>query len=297
MITSTLHFPVPHKFNFQRTMFSHGWCALPPFSTSEDRTVLKRILRLTDGMIVKVNIRSSHGSKLAVEALAVKRLTKIQKADLHTQIASCLRLNEDFSEFYRFVRTLPQYRWIAKTGSGRLLRAPALFEDIVKMICTTNCSWALTEVMCGNLVQAFGRKFDETNSAFPEPEAIAGSTDSFLRKHIRAGYRSPFILEFAEHAANKRLDVESWRSDPLPAEELFKRLRSIKGVGEYAAGNLLRLLGQYDRLGLDSWVRGKYYELHHAGRKVGDSTIEKQYASFGKWRGLIFWLEMTQQWF
>ena len=147
MITSTLHFPVPHKFNFQRTMFSHGWCALPPFSTSEDRTVLKRILRLTDGMIVKVNIRSSHGSKLAVEALAVKRLTKIQKADLHTQIASCLRLNEDFSEFYRFVRTLPQYRWIAKTGSGRLLRAPALFEDIVKMICTTNCSWALTRTL------------------------------------------------------------------------------------------------------------------------------------------------------
>jgi N-glycosylase/DNA lyase len=297
MITTVLHIPVPQKFNFQRTVFSHGWCALPPFSTSEDRTVLTRIVRLIDRTIVKIDIRSQNRVELTVEAHAAKSLSKAQKADLKTQIASCMRLNEDFVEFYRFIKPSPQYRWILKAGAGRLLRAPTLFEDIVKMICTTNCSWALTEIMTGNLTKIFGQEFDGTAYTFPEPETIAGSTESFLRKHIRAGYRSPYILEFAERAADKTLDVESWRREPLPTEELFKRLRSIKGIGEYAAGNLLRLLGHYDRLGLDSWVRGKYYELHHAGRKVSDSTIEKHYSSFGMWRGLVFWLEMTQHWF
>ena len=297
MKTTTLHISVPKKFNFQRTVFSHGWCALPPFSTSEDRTTLRRIIRLMDGTIVKIDIRSLQRDELEIEALAVKSLSKVQKSYLQTQIADCLRLNEDFDEFYRFVKPLPQYRWIAKAGAGRLLRAPTLFEDIVKMICTTNCSWALTEIMNINLTEAFGQEFNGTCYTFPEPETIAGSTEAFLRKHIRAGYRSPFILEFAKRAADKTLDVESWRCEPLPTDELFKQLRSIKGVGEYAAGNLLRMLGHYDRLGLDSWVRGKYYDLHNAGRRVGDPTIEKHYSSFGKWRGLVFWLEMTQHWF
>jgi N-glycosylase/DNA lyase len=297
MKTSGIHIPLPNNFGFHRTVFGHGWCALPPFSTSEDRTTLTRIFCLSDGTIVKSGIRSPNGNELVIETQAKINLNRFQKADLRTQIASCFRLNEDFSEFYRFVKAIPRYRWMAKAGAGRLLRSPTLFEDIVKMICTTNCNWALTEIMTGNLVQAFGKKFDNTASAFPKPEAIAAGSDAFLRKYIRAGYRSPFLLEFAERVADKTLEVESWRSEPLPTEVLYKRLRSIKGVGEYAAGNLLRLIGHYDRLGLDSWVRGKYYEIYHAGRKVSDTTIEKHYASLGKWRGLVFWLEMTQDWF
>jgi hypothetical protein len=58
----------------------------------------------------------------------------------------------------------------------------------------------------------------------------------------------------------------------------------------------MRLVGRYDYLGLDSWVRSKYYELHHNGRKVKDSTIERHYVQYGKWRGLFFWLEMTRYW-
>jgi hypothetical protein len=29
---------------------------------------------------------------------------------------------------------------------------------------------------------------------------------------------------------------------------------------------------------------------------VKDSTIERHYAPYGKWRGLFFWLEMTRYW-
>jgi len=39
----------------------------------------------------------------------------------------------------------------------------------------------------------------------------------------------------------------------LTTEALFQELRSIKGVGAYSAGNILKLLGRYDYLGLDSW--------------------------------------------
>jgi len=73
-------------------------------------------------------------------------------------------------------------------------------------------------------------------------------------------------------------------------------MRTVKGIGPYAAGNLLKLVGRYDYLGLDSWVRSKYFELHHDGSRVKDSTIERRYERYGRWRGLFFWLEMTRYW-
>jgi N-glycosylase/DNA lyase len=251
---------------------------------------------LRDGALVKCSLRR-HSANLAAELQSDRQLTKAQKDEARRQVSDCLRLNEDFSEFYREARRHPHYRWIAGQGAGRLLRSPTVFEDVVKMICTTNCSWALTESMVGNLVRKLGKPFDDGERSFPSPQAMAGVTEKYLRTHIRAGYRSPYLLELATRIAEGDLKIEHWRSSSLPSEELFEEVKSVKGMGNYAAGNILKLLGRYDYLGLDSWVRAKFYELHKRGRRVSDAVIEKHYASFGKWKGLFFWLEMTRQWY
>lgn len=185
---------------------------------------------------------------------------------------------------------------MAHSGSGRLLRAPTVFEDVVKMLCTTNCTWALTTLMVSNLVEHLGALSLGGQRAFPTPDAIADSSERYLRTRIRAGYRSPYILEFAQRVASGTIDVESWRRTDLATGELFEQIREVKGIGPYAAGNILKLLGRYDYLGLDSWVRGRFYALHTSGRKVKDTTIERHYRPFGPWRGLFFWLEMTRDW-
>lgn len=150
--------------------------------------------------------------------------------------------------------------------------------------------------MVTNLVAHLGEGMSKTLHSFPTPSAIAASSEKYLRKKIKSGYRSPYLMELAERVASKELDIEAWRSSDLPTDELFIQMRAVKGIGPYAAGNIMKLIGRYDYLGLDSWVRAKYYELHRKGRKVKDSTIEKHYEPYGKWRGLIFWLEMTRYW-
>ena len=94
------------------------------------------------------------------------------------ELATCLRLDEDFSPFHEEANRYPEFRWICETGSGRLLRAPTVFEDAVKMLLTTNCTWRLTTIMVTNLVQAVGEQFDETHWTFPTPEAVASLTRS-----------------------------------------------------------------------------------------------------------------------
>jgi 3-methyladenine DNA glycosylase/8-oxoguanine DNA glycosylase len=296
MISHRLQFSVPSGFDFWRTVYSHGWCALPPFSIRKERGTFSRIVSLGNETLVECIMRDA-GDKIAVLVRSGSALAGDQKSRIKHQLKACLRLDEAMSKFYAEAQRSPRFRWIPKAGAGRMLRSPTVFEDVVKMICTTNCSWSLTEAMVLNFTVQLGKSFEDGKFSFPTPDAIAGKSDAFLRKHIRSGYRSPYLLELAENVASGRLDLESWRSSSLPTEDLFKTVRSVKGMGDYAAGNILKLLGRYDYLGLDSWVRSRFYELHANGRKVKDSTIEKHYAPFGKYRGLFFWLEMTRHWY
>jgi N-glycosylase/DNA lyase len=287
--------PIPRGFNFWRTIFSHGWCALPPFSHDAAGRTLSRVFTLAGGELAAVSLHgSSRGVHVDFDGAGPPSARAIE--DLRAQIRTCLRLEEDFSGFYREARRHPRYRWIPGAGAGRMLRAPTMFEDAVKMICTTNCTWELTTLMVRNLVKCAGEQFDAGRSAFPSPGAIAGLTEKFLRKEVKSGYRSPYLLEFAEKAACGRVNPESWRTSPLSTPDLFKEMRAVKGIGPYAAGNLLKLVGRYDELGLDSWVRSRYYELRRGGRRVKDATIARDYAQYGRWRGLFLWLEMTRDW-
>ena len=287
---------VPPLFSFWRTVYSHGWCALPPFHVDKENRAFSRLLEVARGTLVDCRL-TENDQGISVLARSTSPLTAAQKKQVREQLSSCLRLDEDLTDFYTEARRDSRYRWIARAGAGRMLRSPTVFEDVVKMICTTNCSWALTEVMIGNLTTLLGAKHDGGQHAFPSANALAGTTETYLRKYVRAGYRSPYLLEFAEAVAGGQIDPESWRTSALPTGELYNELKRVKGMGDYSAGNILKLLGRYDYLGLDSWVRARFFELYTGGRRVKDSTIEKTYAPLGKWRGLFFWLEMTRHWF
>jgi 3-methyladenine DNA glycosylase/8-oxoguanine DNA glycosylase len=288
-------FTVPKNFNFWHTVYSHGWCSLPPFEVDKEKDHLKRVLELSGGKKLIVAINQAVAESLNI--LTSIKLNTAEKHEVISQVSACLRLEEDYSEFYREASRYNNFHWVLRIGAGRLLRAPTVFEDVVKMICTTNCSWALTETMVGNLCTKLGVKIQDSLHTFPASEAIAGCSEKFLRKEIRAGYRAPFLLELSRRAAKGELNLESWRKSTLPTKELFEEVRSIKGIGPYAAGNILKLLGRYDYLGIDSWCRKKFFEIHRNGRIVKDKVIERHYEPFGKWKGLFFWMDVTRHWY
>src|SRR4029079_16548931 len=110
------------------------------------------------------------------------------------------------------------------------------------------------------------------------------------------GYRASYLKELADRVASGELNVESWIESPLSTADLMKEMRSVKGVGTYAAENLLKLLGRYDGLALDSWTRAKFYAVRNNGRKTTDKKIARYYSRFKEWRGLALWCDMTRDW-
>jgi N-glycosylase/DNA lyase len=207
-----------------------------------------------------------------------------------------LRLDDDLSAFYAAVAAHPEFEWIARQGAGRLLRSPTVFEDLVKMICTTNCSWALTDKMVRGLVDNLGDESSSGERSFPSPETMAGQRLGFYRNVVRAGYRAPYLKELAQRAASGDLDVERWLDPAIPADQVKREMKQVKGVGDYAAENLLKLVGRYDGLALDSWTRATFARIRNRGRKATDRKIERFYSAFNSWRGLAIWCDLTRHW-
>jgi len=284
----------PQNFNFKRTVVSHGWCELLPFEFNKERWSLISVLDVGTKEPVSVEITATK-RELRIDANA-KTLSQRAVEKIKRDVRHILRLDDDLSEFYALMKDEQNFAWVASTGAGRLLRAPSVFEDLVKTICTTNCSWGLTDKMVSNLVNHLGKKTKDGRRAFPTPEAMAGVSVEFYKDVIRAGYRAPYFKELAERVASGELDVESWLRSELPAKEFLREVKKVKGVGPYAAEHILRMAGRYDGLAIDSWVRPTFAKKHNNGEPCDDKRIAKHYERFGKWQGLALWCDMTQDW-
>jgi N-glycosylase/DNA lyase len=283
----------PRTFSFRRTIISHGWCELLPFEIDQDKWLLTRVIDLGTQPPIAV-VLSSAGR--AVKVTCPRTLNNRETAKVERDVRHILRLDDDLAVFYAMMSSEPDFAWIGVQGAGRMLRSPTVFEDVVKMICTTNCSWALTLKMVTGIVQNLGRETKDGRRSFPSAGAMADAPLSFYVDTARAGYRAPYLKEFAERVASGELDVEAWLTSSLPTVDLIKQMKQIKGVGDYAAENLLKLIGRYDGLALDSWTRAKFFQVRNAGRKTSDKKISRYYARFREWRGLALWCDMTRDW-
>ncbi len=284
---------IQRDFNFHRTVLSHGWCALLPFELDRKKWRLVRVLDRGQTKPVTVEISAS---KTGLSVSTSRAVGKRAAENIVRDVRHMFRLDDDLSNFYHAMSADSDFAWITKEGAGRLLRSPTVFEDLVKMICTTNCSWALTEKMVTAVVNELGPSSDDGRKSFPTPEVMAGKSVNFYRDTIRAGYRAPYLHELAQRVGSGELNVESWLTSDAPPDDLLKEMKSVKGVGNYAAENLLKLIGRYDGLALDSWTRAQFARARNNGRAASDKKIFRFYSRFNSWRGLALWCDMTRHW-
>ncbi len=275
-------------FNFQATVRSHGWRRLAPFSWDGER--LGRVERLSTGRVVKLAVGGSDElTGVIVDIRANDALSDREVGEIEGKVSWMLRLEEELTGFYRLCEGEPALRHVVEEGKGRILRSPTVYEDVVKTICTTNCTWRQTEGMVSRLVERLGEPYPvEPLRAFPTPEAVAEAGEDYLQE-IKLGYRASSIAQLSHQVVSGDLDLEGLKGSSLETAELYKRLKSIKGVGQYAAAHILALLGRYDYLGVDTWARKLVSERFFDGAPVTDREVQEVFAPWGKWRFLAYW--------
>jgi 3-methyladenine DNA glycosylase/8-oxoguanine DNA glycosylase len=275
-------------FQLSTVTRSHGWIQLAPFSEDESGG-FDYIDRLPGGRIVRYRVRpATDGVNVEIDA----ELTPAEQEQARLRLTWMLGLELDFSDFYALAQEEPKLQKAAARAQGRILRSPTLFEDVVKTILTTNTLWAATIRMNSNLVTQFGEPLPEDPSlqAFPTPQRLAQTDEATLRAQTRLGYRAPYVLELARSAADGRLDLEALKDPTLSSAELRKALLAIKGIGPYAAANLLMLLGHYDSLPVDSWALKVVSYEWYEGKPIGPKEVNAAFEKWGTYRGLAYWL-------
>jgi 3-methyladenine DNA glycosylase/8-oxoguanine DNA glycosylase len=271
--------------DLRRTLASHGVADLPPNEVDAEAGTLTTTLTLPQGATTARVEGGPAGSA---------RVTgRGPRAGVVDTIRHMLRLDDDLSAFYVIAGEDPDLSWAA-AGSGRMMRSPTVFEDVVKTICTTNCAWSATVRMTTALVDHLGEQAPDGRRSFPTPSAMANADEAFYRDVVRAGYRGAYLRSLAASVADGILDLEALNDPELSDDEVAEQLIALPGCGPYATAHMMMLLGRYSRLILDSWTRPTYARLN--GRKATDKTIERRFRRYREYAGLAFWLYLTRDW-
>ncbi len=274
-------------FNFHSVVNSHGWYQLAPFREDEAGGSLAYTDFLSNGRVVEYRIREA---PQGVGVQVSEGLSNPERKEIADKVTWMFGLDLDFSAFYRASRGEPKLRSARRLARGRVLRSPTFFEDVLKTILTTNTLWAATKRMNLNLIASYGEPHPGNGSrAFPRPERIAAASQKELREVVRVGYRAPAIHELAQRVASGELDLEAFKTSSLPTLDLRKELLKIRGVGPYAAANLLMILGRSDFIPVDTYALKMVSHEWHRGRPVTQKQVEKAFRKWGEYKGLAFW--------
>ena len=256
----------PPGFAFAATVESHGWYQLAPFRWSRDEGVLRRMERLGN-RTVELEISFQRGRLHVAGAPPSDELTK--------RITRMFQLDVDVAEFVAMTRSSPAHQWVEPAGFGRLLCGATVWEDTVKVICTTNVTWRQTVRMVELLVAKCGR-----GGAFPSQADVARFSEEELKEECRLGYRAKSIRQLADCRVESG-DYEHYLQYP--------------GIGPYAAAHLLAMDGRHDFIAVDTEFRRFVRQRYHGGRAVSDAAMLRQYAKWGRWKYLAYWSELVAE--
>ena len=281
--------PARPPFKLSVVVNSHGWVQLAPFSHDKESDGFDYLMELTSGQVIDLRVRPAASGEVQIGTTAA--LTRAEEEELIRRVTWMLGLDQDLTPFYDLARAEPKLAHVADQARGRILRSATLFEDAVKTLCTVNTTWGGTRRMVRSLVEGYGAEWPGApeQRAFPSAARLAAASEQDLRTNAKLGFRAPFVLDLALAVAAGTVDLEALKESAAPTLEVRKQLLAIKGVGDYAAANLLMILGRYDFIPVDSWALKVVSREWHDGQPIGRAEVEAAFAHWGEWKGLAYW--------
>jgi len=259
---------IPNNYSLERTILCHGWVFLDPFRY--EAGVLSFAFTSDSGVCHFVSVKQFENR------VQVASSGKLSDAALQ-QVARVIATDELTERLMQTAKKLSKGAYdLVRSGSGRMLKSPTLWEDLAKTLLTTNCNWRKTQSMVTNLCAEFGFVVEGV-SAFPTASIIAEADDDSL-KGCGLGYRVGYLKALAKMCDCGALD--ECEAD-VSTEKRVELLNSVKGFGHYSVSHALVLLRDYSRIPIDSDSTAYLKKLGFEGKAMHDA-----YASWDKYR---FW--------
>ena len=270
-------------FDFNYFILFHGWYDLAPFKLYENEKAIGRYLRNSKEKNTYVKISVSKGEKYSTLKVTSPEQKKSDDKDiivLRNQIKRMLDLEKDYSDFHRLCRNVSALKFVYRNNCRGMLRSPNAFEDIVKTVCTTNCSWSNTKHMCISLCNLDGGNF-------PSPKNILKYSPDELGRVVPLGYRAKTVHQISQLVVEGELDLDKWAKNG-DFERIKRALNEIKGVGEYSVNHMLALLGDYSNIPVDSEVLKYLRKVYFKGKEISPEESVRPFEDFGQYKFLVY---------
>jgi len=287
---SKLTLRVPGDFDLPRAVCSYGYFLLAPNRWDRDAGALYRVLRGRRGRRLTVRVTQRDRAGQPVRIAVDRKVDRDEAASIRRDLVRMLRVDEDQRGWWRVSAAARQ------RGFGRLFRSPTLWEDMVKTITGQNVTWTNTITMNKLITEHAPRHGPK--GAWPTPREMIRFGRDNLRSLCKVGYRADRIVRLAEAFADGSVDPDWFESPDRTTGELYDRLLRIHGFGDYAASNLLMLLGHYDRVAIDTETYRHWCKMHGLDRPADPKTlhgdIERYYNAFAPHQFKAYWFELWQ---
>ncbi len=279
---ASLRITPPADYLFRRDVCSYGYFLLPPNVWDPSAGALSRPMLLTGGRVHATLAQPGDRAGAAVVARFDRAISPTERAEARRFISRMLNLADTGVE--EFHRVDPRWR---ASGRGRLFRSPTFFEDLIKTVTSCNVAWPSTIGMNRRLCEVI-------EPAFPRAEDLARRRPQTLRSRCGVGYRDTRIIELARMTLRGEIDADWFENPSTTDADAHKALLALPGVGPYAAGNMMMLLGRYGFLAIDT------ESVRHGRSALGfdgtDREVEKSlrahYEKFGSHRFRSYWFEL-----
>ena len=266
----------PTYYSLVHCVQAHGWYQLKPFDWDTDRQVLTTSVRIS-GSTIHCTFQQQQ-QQILLTCTSNKPLNEQQQQTIQSQTRYALMLDVDTNTLHDLaLQHGKQYAALVEQGYGRLQRGMSIWEDCVKTLATTNCSWSLSKKIAESLCT------NNIGATFPQARQIARMDSATIKEQHPVGYRAEALHLLAQHFSKSTAAPKL-----LSAPSIHDAVLEWKGFGPYAARHVSLLLGQAHAIPVDSIITA--YVKNRWPRRKGSATdiVARAFQSWGNyaWWGL-----------
>ena len=270
---------------------------LAPLVFDSAQSALQAVLYPLSGTPIEVLIHQIEpGVPLLVYGIPEGSLAEPLAAQLQTMLS----LDEDLAMFYALCEQDEQLAWVCAHDAARCLRAPTMFEDLVKCQIRSRVAPAKLGPIVSVLCAEFGARTNLARAAFPTAQALAKAPARFFERKLGEKALATPLRALSEHCASGVFYPESLRRPPrrfsavIADEERFDDMMSeelewqfrvecllsrLPGFSPKACDLLLPLIGCYDRLLGDMSTLRAWQKRFAESRKKPEKLLRGQPAT------------------
>ena len=270
----------PYATSLKSTVLSHGWFHLAPWCWNSESQSLSRLEQTHSNSRIFITVRQNDSSSFFVSVTG-SNITSSEICWVKKTVGRWLSFDWDPINAIAVADIInSDIAASIGNGHGRFLRGSTFYEDFVKTLCTVQIAWSGTIRMAASLIDKGG------DGVFPTPQQILNIGEARLRTEIRLGFRAPHLI----NATQKLLELGLMDDLGLAYEDriTYEILRSLHGIGPYAASHIRMLLHDFSRIPIDSSVSRSFKEHDDPS----PTSIQNLFSQWGKYKFLGYKLSL-----